>query len=188
MVKEDSVNEEWRFTGFYGSPYVSNKNASRNLSRTWGQDQNHHWLVSGDFNEIMYSFEKRGGQSREEKRMEAFRKVLEECQLVDVGYTGVWFTWKKGNLQETNIKERLDRGVANEKWMHLFPKRNIHHLTHSTSDHCHLLISTNNEKSNKGIPRFKFEAWWTMEESIEREINKSWESSNGSIFEKLERP
>ncbi|PPS05489.1 hypothetical protein GOBAR_AA15155 [Gossypium barbadense] len=43
------------------------------------------------------------------------------------------------------------------------------------------------EASYKGIPRFKFEVWWTMEESIEREIIKSWESSNGPIVEKLER-
>ncbi|KAA3481067.1 Exo_endo_phos domain-containing protein [Gossypium australe] len=83
----------------------------------------------------MYSFEKSRGQPKEEKRMEAFREVLKECQLTDVGYTG-----------ETNIKERLDRGVANEKWMHLFPKGNIHQLIHLTSDHCPLFISTNNEK------------------------------------------
>lgn len=28
MIKEDIVAEEWRFIGFYGSPYVSNKNSS----------------------------------------------------------------------------------------------------------------------------------------------------------------
>lgn len=77
--------------------------------------QNHPWLVCGDFNEIMYSFEKSSGQPREEKRMGAFREVLNEYQLIDVGYMGVWFTWERGNLPETNIKERLDRGVANEK-------------------------------------------------------------------------
>ncbi|KAA3466735.1 reverse transcriptase [Gossypium australe] len=84
MINEDSVNEEWEFMGFYGSPYVSNKSASWNLLRILGQEQNHPWLVSGDFNEIMYSFEKSGGQPREEKKMEAFREVLEECQLMDV--------------------------------------------------------------------------------------------------------
>lgn len=38
--------------------------------------------------------------------MEAFREVLADCQLIDVGYTGAWFTWEKGNLSETNIQER----------------------------------------------------------------------------------
>ncbi|MBA0728204.1 hypothetical protein Golax_001125, partial [Gossypium laxum] len=96
-----------------------------------GQDQSHPWLVSRDFNEIMYSFEKSGGLPRDERRMEAFRETLEECHLVDLGYTGVWFTWERGNLPETNIRERLDRGVANDKWRNLFPTSNIHYLTHS---------------------------------------------------------
>lgn len=51
--------------------------------------------------------------SRDERRLEIFRKVLQECRLVDVGYFGTWFTWVKGDLSETNIREHLDRGVAN---------------------------------------------------------------------------
>ncbi|MBA0701269.1 hypothetical protein Goari_023001 [Gossypium aridum] len=58
-VKEDNDNREWRFTGFYGSPYVKDKEESWNLLRKLGRDQRHPWLVSGDFNEIMYSFEKK---------------------------------------------------------------------------------------------------------------------------------
>ncbi|KAH1129333.1 hypothetical protein J1N35_000711 [Gossypium stocksii] len=40
VIKESGVKEEWRFTGFYGSPYVINKNLSWNLLRKLGQDQN----------------------------------------------------------------------------------------------------------------------------------------------------
>ncbi|KAK5811500.1 hypothetical protein PVK06_026837 [Gossypium arboreum] len=36
IVKEDNVNEEWRFTGFYGSPYATNKDVSWNLLRKLG--------------------------------------------------------------------------------------------------------------------------------------------------------
>ncbi|XP_016676523.1 uncharacterized protein [Gossypium hirsutum] len=57
----------------------------------------------------------KGGLPREEKRMELFQKTLEECQLNDVGFSGRWFAWERGNLPETNIRERLDRGVANTK-------------------------------------------------------------------------
>ncbi|KAH1082234.1 hypothetical protein J1N35_021995 [Gossypium stocksii] len=57
----------------------------------------------------------------------------------------------------------------------------------SVVDHFPLLISTNNRTSYNRSPQFKFEAWWTLEESIEREIKKSRESSNGLISEKLER-
>ncbi|MBA0754491.1 hypothetical protein Gogos_021309, partial [Gossypium gossypioides] len=95
MVKEGTDEEEWRFTGFYGSPYANNKSDTWNLLKKLGQNRNHPWLVSGDFNEIMYSYEKCGGVPREESRMEAFREVLEEYLLEDLGYSGVWFTWER---------------------------------------------------------------------------------------------
>lgn len=104
------------------------------------------WLVCGDFNEILYGVEKKGGLPRNERMMEAFRKVLEDSNLIDVGYLGRWFTWERGNLPETNIQKRLDRGVVTEKWMSLFPESSIQHFTHSFSDYCPLLISTDRGK------------------------------------------
>ncbi|KAH1047722.1 hypothetical protein J1N35_038506 [Gossypium stocksii] len=187
MLKEENGEEEWRFTGFYGSPYVNNKSCSWNLLRKLGQYKNHPWLVSGDFNEIMYSFEKSGGILREESRMEAFREALEECQLEDLGYSGVWFTWERGNLSETNIRERFDRGVVNDKWRQLFPTGNIQHLPHSMSYHYPLLLNTKSGNNYVGNPKFKFKAWWIMEETLEKEIKASWESISGTIVEKLER-
>lgn len=62
----------------------------------------------------MFSSKKNGGALRDEKRMETFRGVLNDCQLVDVGYSRPWYTWEWGNLPEINIRERLDRGLANE--------------------------------------------------------------------------
>ncbi|KAK5838267.1 hypothetical protein PVK06_006995 [Gossypium arboreum] len=36
------------------------------------------------------------------------------------GYSGRWFAWERGNLSKTNIRERLDRGVANTRWISMF--------------------------------------------------------------------
>ncbi|PPR89242.1 hypothetical protein GOBAR_AA31445 [Gossypium barbadense] len=44
--------------------------------------------------------------------MSAFREVLEECELNDLGFSGQWFTWERGRLFSNNIKERLDKVVA----------------------------------------------------------------------------
>ncbi|MBA0803259.1 hypothetical protein Gohar_013495 [Gossypium harknessii] len=54
----------------------------------------------------------KGGIPRDDRRIEEFRNVLEDCALEDIGYIGPWFTWECGNLHETNIKERLDREVT----------------------------------------------------------------------------
>ncbi|MBA0703066.1 hypothetical protein Goari_020450, partial [Gossypium aridum] len=188
--EEDYVchgKETMEFTGFYGSPYAKNKSATWNLLKKLGQDRSHPWLVSGDFNEIMYYFEKCKGAPREKSRMEAFKKALEECLLEDLRYSGVWFTWERGNLPETNIREKLDRGVANDKWKQLFPAGNIKHLAYSMSDHCPILVNINCGDSYKGNSRFKFEAWWIMEDTFEVVVRDSWESEVGIVYEKLER-
>ncbi|KAA3461526.1 reverse transcriptase [Gossypium australe] len=172
MVKDGNLDADSRFTGFYGSPYGSNKDDSWNLLRQLGEDKNHPWLVCGDFNEILYSTEKRGGIPREERKMESFREALEECQLEDMGYSGVRFTWERGNFAATNIRERLDRAVANEGWRTLFPKGTVYHLPHSMSDHCPLVINTMSERTPVRNSQFN--------------VQQSWDSSSGSIVEKLE--
>ncbi|MBA0753826.1 hypothetical protein Gogos_020747 [Gossypium gossypioides] len=94
-----------------------------------------------------------------DRRMEAFRGVLEECQLMDVGYSGVWFTWEMGNLPKTNVRERLDRRVANVEWMSMFPSTMIQHIPHSFLDHYLLLIRTELGTNELASRRLRFEAW-----------------------------
>ncbi|KAA3472230.1 reverse transcriptase [Gossypium australe] len=170
LIKEADIKEEWMFTGFYGSPYLKDRNPIWNFLRRLG-----------DFNEILYSFEKSGGVQRDQKRMETFRETLEDYHLMDVGYSGVWFTWERGNLPETNIRKRLDRGIANEKWMKLFPMGIIQYLPYSTSDHCPLLLNTKTSNAFTGSRRFHFEAWWTIEESLEKVIRDFWESDKRQV-------
>lgn len=62
-----------------------------------------YWLACGDFNEIMYSFEKKGVVLRCEKQMEEFQIVLEEMKLFGICFYGPWFTWERGNLPKNNF-------------------------------------------------------------------------------------
>lgn len=50
------------------------------------KEGNDPWLFIGNFNEIMYSHDKQGGRIRNEKAMEAFRHVLDDCELLDLRY------------------------------------------------------------------------------------------------------
>ncbi|MBA0697838.1 hypothetical protein Goari_021362 [Gossypium aridum] len=61
---------------------------------------------------------------------ERMTRVLEKCRLVDVGYSKIWFTWERRNISETNIRERLDKGVMNEGMMNMFPNLAARHLLH----------------------------------------------------------
>ncbi|KAA3474024.1 reverse transcriptase [Gossypium australe] len=113
--------------------------------------------------------------------MEVFRDTLEECHLMDIGYSGVRYTWER----ETNIRERLDRGVANEEWLFLFPIGNIQYLPFFSSDHCPILLNTDISTILKGHRSFRFEARWTMEGTFEGMIREFWDSSPAPLMEKL---
>lgn len=178
LVNGDNVNVDWCFTGFYGSPFERNRVDTWNLLRSLRANSNFPWLVAGDFNEILFSFEKVGGVSRDERRMEAFRDMLEECNLTDVGFSGPMFTWERENLVETNIRERLDQGVANNEWLSIFPNAQIRHLPHTISDHCPLLINLNDQTWH-GVKKFRFKVWWTLEDSFECVVQRAW---NCDIF------
>lgn len=105
--------------------------------------------------------------------------------MYDVGFEGSWFTWERGNLPETNIREQLDRGVANMGWITLFPEVKAQHLIHSFSDHCPLLIDTTKNGVKVQNINFKFEAWWLMDESFIEVIKGIWEKSSGELMQRL---
>lgn len=46
------------------------------------------WLITEDFNEILFSFEKQGGRIREERQMTVFREALEDSEMNDLGEVG----------------------------------------------------------------------------------------------------
>ncbi|MBA0700551.1 hypothetical protein Goari_022121 [Gossypium aridum] len=118
--------------------------------------------------------------------MEAFRTVLEDCNLRDLGFSGRWFSWERGNLPETNIRERLDRGVAMEEWISLLLDFQIRHMSHSFSDHCPLLITTKQEDKRRFARGFQFEAWWVLEESFYSEVKRIWGTAKGDVLSKME--
>lgn len=79
----------------------------------------------------------------------------------------------------------MDRGVANAAWINLFQTVRVQHLVHSMSDHCPLLINIKRYDERKSYS-FKFEAWWSLEESFEDEVRSLWENATGELIQKLD--
>ena len=119
------------------------------------------WLCMGDFNEILFTDEKRGGRVCLYGQMQAFRDVLDTCGFVDLGFTGLEFMWQ-GNRHGHVVWERLDRGVANYDWMAKFPAASIRHLYCHASDHRPILLmfDSNGESMRWKWKPFRFEEMW----------------------------
>jgi exonuclease III len=165
----------WRFTGFYGEPRWSDKHLSWDRVRELKAVNTMPWLLMGDMNEILYPFEKEGGNARPVQFMEAFRDVISECGLSDLGYSGDKFTWHRGG-----IRERLDRGLASDAWRNKFPDALIQNLDYGRSDHRPILLSFGNEPIHQphGRSFLRFEARWLKEADFLGVVEGAWEASN----------
>ncbi|XVF82826.1 hypothetical protein PTKIN_Ptkin16aG0081500 [Pterospermum kingtungense] len=138
----DKRGNKWRIIGVYGKPVTNLRNNTWSMLRRLGENNTMPWVCLGDFNEILWSNEKKGGQPRLERQMEAFREALEVNELADLGYADSRFTWKRGKSKRTMMQERLDRAVANSKWTDLFPDFKVSHLVSSKFDHCSVMFDT----------------------------------------------
>ncbi len=172
--------EVWRFTGFYGHPITTCRRYSWELLRRLKGMSDRPWLVLGDFNEIMSSDEKQGKLFRCPAQMAEFREALNDCLLLDLGFQGYEFTWTNNRDPPECVDERLDRGVATEQWMDLFPCSRIQHVVFALSDHMGLVL--NSEAVIQGPQRnsrkrcFHFEHAWFREEGCEETISQAWET------------
>lgn len=79
------------------------------------------WCILGDFNDMMFGWEKRGGRPHPVHLLEGFNNTITDCGLIDLGFTGNKITWEKSWGTDLWMQERLDRGLANYEWKNLFP-------------------------------------------------------------------
>lgn len=120
------------------------------------------WVAIGDFYSIISQDEKLGGKPFTCSSSTGLGHFMEEKGMVDLGFLGNIFTWDNGNDDHTNIKQRLDRGIANIAWQEFFPKAVVEHQPITTSDHAPILLNTVGERCRKSRS-FKFEAMWVRD-------------------------
>jgi hypothetical protein len=171
----------WRFTGIYGDPHTDGKDNTWKLLRTLKHQNNKPWLMAGDFNEILYAWEKEGGVPRPHACLDKFREALEICDLDDPGFVGDAFTWRNNNHDANKyIRERLDRAVATQAWRDRFPGFKVINGDHCHSDHRPIIVDTHGiEKARRGPTirsRPRFEAKWLEEEDYKEVVKETWES------------
>lgn len=177
------VDSQWRFTGVYRFPEDNNKWKTWRMIEYLANLSSLPWMLLGDFNEILYDFEKRGGNLKREYRMTEFCDCLEKCGLHDMGFVGQVYTWSNKQSGGDNIQERLDRGVASVDWSERFPSARVSHLTRVLSDHCPLFVEWERsevlEKRRWKKCRFRFEEMWLGERVCEDIISEAWEGLGG---------
>ncbi|XP_073359562.1 uncharacterized protein [Aegilops tauschii subsp. strangulata] len=96
---------------------------------------------------------------------------------MDLGFSGIPYTYDNGQVGNRNVRVRLDRACADEAWKDLFPFTQVDHLASSCSDHCPLLVRLSHVESpkNKATPRY--EIMWERHPALASVIADRWGKS-----------
>ncbi|XP_058099751.1 uncharacterized protein LOC131244111 [Magnolia sinica] len=105
--------------------------------------------------------------------MEAFSDWIQNQELVDLPLFGATYTRTNGRRDQ--IQSRLDRLLSTD-WLEGFPTSSQLALPRTTSDHCPIMLST--EEDNWGPKPLRFNSAWLQIDGFHQKIVEWW-----SIFQ-----
>ncbi|XP_074300458.1 uncharacterized protein LOC141631726 [Silene latifolia] len=165
----------WFFSAVYASPDPTNRKELWSELENFAKSNNRPWLLAGDFNETRYLSERHGEDANMARRCENFNNWIDNCDLIELAFSGASHTWARGNLAETRQSARLDRALCNANWSTIHADALVKHLPAFQSDHCPLLISPNGFAPLSTINRpFRFQACWMKHENFKDFVEESW--------------
>lgn len=102
-----------------------------------------------------------------------FREAVEVCGFADLGYIGLPYTWDNRQQGRSNVKVRLDRGLANAKFLNLFQSVKVWHVQTTQSDHCCLVVEGLKGSNSRNHKRraFQYENMWRRDPSYRQVVN-----------------
>ncbi|KAG5563042.1 hypothetical protein RHGRI_005701 [Rhododendron griersonianum] len=124
-------------------------------------------------NDIMCSAEKKGGVVRPAWSLKGFQNFINDCGLVDLGFSGYPFTWHNNRSGIDSVQERLDRVLATPSWCLSFAQASVTHLDTVGSDHNAIHLKLRDHARGFRIP-FRFDARWVEDEEARHVINQAW--------------
>lgn len=104
-VFHDEVGK-WRCTGIYGYPERQRRREAWDMIRNLAERSSIPWCIIGDFNDMLYAHEKRGGRPHPRGLLQGFSDLIIGCGLMDLGFEGEKYTWEKFRGTNEWIQER----------------------------------------------------------------------------------
>ena len=130
------------------------------------------WFLTGDFNEIVDQSEKLGGALRSDVEGAEFRQMMSDCGLWEIQHKSYKLSWH-GVRNNDLVQCRLDRSLANQEWLHLFPSASARYLSKGCSDHSPVMNFLDGVEWRKR-PMFRYDQRWIKKEGFSTTVTSSW--------------
>ncbi|GJZ30045.1 RNA-directed DNA polymerase, eukaryota, reverse transcriptase zinc-binding domain protein [Tanacetum coccineum] len=139
--------------------YASNSGIERrslwnNLRRFKASTYGCPWILMGDFNVTLKLEEHSAGGSKVHSDMQEFGGCVNDIEVEDVNFTGLFYTWiKSPSKPETSILKKLDRVMVNSDFIDHYGNVNARFLPFLISDHSPVVLHIPNtlEKKKKSF-------------------------------------
>ncbi|KAL0285313.1 UNVERIFIED_CONTAM: hypothetical protein Sradi_7176400 [Sesamum radiatum] len=135
------------------------------------------WCVLGDFNVVLDASEIRGRIADTTNAMNEFKECITEAALVNLPFTGCFFSWHNSSMGSRSLWKRLDRVLVNEAWLVKWPLTKYLCALPSTSDHSPLILSGYDRNYEKGM--FRFDNFLANQPGF---INTVWSTWKHTIY------
>ncbi|KAF9618380.1 hypothetical protein IFM89_001015 [Coptis chinensis] len=172
-VKVNGVSESFFLSCVYGNSKSFIRRLQWPVLAMFQPANDESWLLMGDFNEITCQEEKCGGRQFNYSKVRPFLEMIDDCELLDLGFVGSIYTWTNRQNGHNKIWERIDRMMANEVWRSRFTDCRVLHELAISSDHKFLILKLIQDRVNVRRP-FRFEIMWAQHGGCQEQIQDAW--------------
>ncbi|XP_062119269.1 uncharacterized protein LOC133833020 [Humulus lupulus] len=131
------------------------------------------WIVMGDFNDILAKEERIGNRVRYKSSTD-FIECVANCQLEDVKYSGNLYTWCNKQHGEDRIYSKIDRVLANQIWLSLFPDAEAVFFEEGLFDHTPAVLTVYSNVPCGRKP-FKYFKMWSTHPKYFEKVKLLWQ-------------
>lgn len=139
----------------YAAPSVTRRCGLWDELRILLRDITEPLIIGGDFNTIVRTDERTGGNGSLSPDSLAFGDWINDSFLIDMGFKGNKFTWRRGRVENTFVAKRLDRVLCCANTRLKWQEATVTHLPFLSSDHAPLYIQLSPE--GRGDPNRRSE-------------------------------
>lgn len=161
----------YRMTTVYGPSRRGDKEAFLRHLRNLKPGDDTRWLLLGDFN-LIYRARDKNNRNLNLRLMRRFRQTLNRCELKEISLQNRKYTWSNERTNPTLV--RLDRVFCNQSWDLYFENCLLHALSSAHSDHCPILLATQDDR-RRPTP-FRFENFWTKLPGFHDTVRQAWDA------------